>query len=152
MEAKLQQPESVNNAASEDVVAKEPAPLAMLPPATQSERDNERWRRLGEQIAGFLAQLPNRLSGFFNAYKQLLVSVALIVAAIISVKVILAVLDTINDIPLLAPTFELIGIGYLVWFVNRYLLKESTRQELLRQLQSLKQQVFGYQEFSELER
>ncbi|WP_243903127.1 CAAD domain-containing protein, partial [Aetokthonos hydrillicola] len=47
------------------------------------------------------------------------------------------------DIPLVAPTFELIGIGYSVWFVYRYLLKASTRQELTDEIAGLKTQVVG---------
>jgi len=58
--------------------------------------------------------------------------------AAITVKVVLAVLDALNDIPLLTPTFELVGIAYSVWFVNRYLLKASSRQELAEEIQSLR--------------
>ena len=55
-------------------------------------------------------------------------------------------LDALNGIPLVSPTFELIGIGYSAWFVNRYLLKASNRQELAQEIQGLKQQVVGSQE------
>jgi hypothetical protein len=55
----------------------------------------------------------------------------------------LAVLDAINDIPLLAPVFELVGIGYTAWFVYRYLLKVETRKELATEFESLKGQVVG---------
>jgi hypothetical protein len=65
------------------------------------------------------------------------------VTAGVTVKVILAVLDSLNDIPLVAPTFELIGIGYSGWFVYRYLLKASTREELTSEIDTLKSQVFG---------
>jgi len=40
-----------------------------------------------------LAQLPDYLGRFFNDYKRPVTSIALIVAAIITVKVVLAVLD-----------------------------------------------------------
>lgn len=70
----------------------------------------------------------------------------LIVAAIVAVKVLLAVLDSLNDIPLVAPTFELIGIGYSAWFVYRYLLKASTRQELTHEITTLKSQVVGQED------
>ena len=103
----------------------------------------EQWQKYGEQISGFLATLPEYLGSFFNQYKQPLVSVGLIVAAIVSVKVLLAVLDSLNDIPLVAPTFELIGIGYSAWFVYRYLLKASTRKELTSEITTLKSQVVG---------
>lgn len=96
-----------------------------------------------------LAELPDYIGRFFNEYKQPIISIGLILTAIITVKVVLAVLDALNDIPLLSPTFELIGIGYAAWFVNRYLLKASSRQELSEEIQALKQQVIGSQELPE---
>nr|MDJ0901521.1 CAAD domain-containing protein [Xenococcus sp. MO_188.B8] len=59
------------------------------------------------------------------------------------VRVILAVLAAINDFPLLAPLFELIGLGYTTWFVYRYLWKESSRKELKDEFEVLKSQVMG---------
>ena len=114
--------------------------ITKLQPPVQSQ---EQWQQYGEQISGFLATLPEYLGTFFNQYKQPLVSVGLIVGAIVSVKVLLAVLDSLNDIPLVAPTFELIGIGYSAWFVYRYLLKASTRKELTSEITTLKSQVVG---------
>lgn len=50
-------------------------------------------------------------------------------------------MDALDDIPVVAPTFELIGIGYSVWFVSRYLLKASNKQELAQKLEGgLRQQ------------
>lgn len=128
------------------MTASDPAPLAKLPPAPQTD---EQWKRVGTQISSFLAELPDYLGKFFNDYKQPIISIALILTAIISVKVVLAVLDALNDIPLLAPTFELIGIAYSAWFVNRFLLKASKRQELAQEIQGLKQQVIGSQQLPE---
>jgi hypothetical protein len=59
------------------------------------------------------------------------------------VKVTLAVLDAIDDIPLLAPILQLVGIVYSGWFVWRYLLKDENRRELLAEIDALKAQVFG---------
>jgi hypothetical protein len=144
MESQLQPPNV--DTSSEVIVTSEPAPLAKLPPAPQSE---EQWQRVGTQISDFLAQLPDYIGKFFNDYKQPITSVALIITSIITVKVVLAVLAALNDIPLLSPTFELVGIGYSVWFVNRYLLKASTRQELGEEIEALKGQVIGSQQLPE---
>ncbi|MBV9385221.1 MAG: CAAD domain-containing protein [Chroococcidiopsidaceae cyanobacterium CP_BM_ER_R8_30] len=62
-------------------------------------------------------------------------SIGLILAAFITLRVVLAVIDVLNDIPLLAPALKLIGIGYSFWFTNRYLLRASTRQELSQLIQ-----------------
>jgi hypothetical protein len=61
----------------------------------------------------------------------------------VTLRVLLALIDAINDIPLLSPIFEVIGISYSTWFIFRYLVKSSTRQELLTEISSLKNQFFG---------
>jgi hypothetical protein len=116
--------------------------ITKLQPPAQSQ---DEWLKYGEQISTFLATLPEYLGSFFNQYKQPLVTVGLIVGSIVAVKVLLAILDALNDIPLVAPTFELIGIGYSAWFVYRYLLKASTRKELTSEITTLKSQVVGKQ-------
>ncbi|MBN3923970.1 CAAD domain-containing protein [Nostoc sp. NMS4] len=114
--------------------------ITKLQPPAQSQ---DEWLKYGEQVSTFLATLPEYLGSFFNQYKQPLVTVGLIVGSIVGVKVLLAILDALNDIPLVAPTFELIGIGYSAWFVYRYLLKASTRKELTSEITTLKSQVVG---------
>ncbi|MEH2117270.1 MAG: CAAD domain-containing protein [Nostoc sp.] len=114
--------------------------ITKLQPPAQSQ---DEWLKYGEQISSFLATLPEYLGSFFNQYRQPLVTVGLIVGSIVGVKVLLAILDALNDIPLVAPTFELIGIGYSAWFVYRYLLKASTRKELTSEITTLKSQVVG---------
>ncbi|MHC5934926.1 CAAD domain-containing protein [Nostoc sp.] len=114
--------------------------ITKLQPPAQSQ---DEWLKYGEQISSFLATLPEYVGSFFNQYKQPLVTVGLIVGSIVGVKVLLAILDALNDIPLVAPTFELIGIGYSAWFVYRYLLKASTRKELTGEITVLKSQVVG---------
>ncbi len=145
MESQVQPPEYKDPTTSETIGVSDSGPLAPL----QSPTQDEQWRRVGSQISEFLAQLPDYIGKFFNEYKQPIITVGLILAAIITVKVVLAVLDALNDIPLLAPTFELVGIGYSIWFVNRYLLQASKRQELSQELQSLKKQVIGSQQLPE---
>ncbi len=116
--------------------------ITKIQPTTESQ---EEWVKYGEQVSSFLATLPDYVVSFFNTYKQPLVTIGLILASIVAVKILFAVLDALNDIPLVSPTFELIGIGYSVWFVYRYLLKASTRQELTHEISTLKTQVVGNQ-------
>jgi hypothetical protein len=56
--------------------------------------------------------------------------------------VILALVDAIDDIPLVAPTLELIGLGYGIWFVYRYLLQASSRRTI-EEIKTLKERVLG---------
>ena len=105
-------------------------------PPTQAEQ-------IKEQIISILSELPAYIGAFYQQYKSPLTVVGLILASIISLKVLLGIVDELNDIPLLAPTFELIGIGYTAWFVYRYLLRSSNRQQLGQEIEALKEQVFG---------
>ena len=53
------------------------------------------------------------------------------------------VIEALDGIPILSIIFELIGVIYLVWFVYRYLLKRSNRQELLDKIENIKREIFG---------
>jgi len=96
-----------------------------------------------EKVSGLLRDLPDYVTEFFKQYRRPIVTVGLIIAAIIAVKLVLALLDAINDFPLLAPLFELIGLIYSGWFLYRYLLKASNRQELLGDIAAIRDQVLG---------
>jgi threonine/homoserine/homoserine lactone efflux protein len=76
------------------------------------------------------------------------VTLGLILAGFVTVKVTLAVLEAIGDIPLLAPLLQLIGIAYTAWFVYRYLWKASSRQELVAEIDAIKTQIFGHDTLS----
>lgn len=106
-------------------------------PITQSI---EKGQWIVTQIFDFIVGLPDYVGTFFNTYKQLIISIAVIWGAAIALKVVLAIMQALNDIPLLGFTFELIGIGYCVWFISRYLLKSPTRQELAQKLEGVLKQ------------
>lgn len=139
----MQEPEFTETKSKETTVPEinsQTGTITKLQPPVQSQ---EQWLKYGEQVSEFLGTLPEYVGSFFNQYKQPLVTLGLVLTAIVTVKVLLAVLDALNDLPLVAPTFELIGIGYSAWFVYRYLLKASTRQELTSEITTLKSQVVG---------
>ncbi|MCT7950304.1 CAAD domain-containing protein [Ancylothrix sp. C2] len=115
-------------------------PIATITTETPPE---DGWTQIRDQALQILSELPEYLGSFFSSYQKPLVTVGLILSAIVSLRVLAAVLDAINDIPLLAPTFELIGLGYTAWFVNRYLLRASNRKELSVEIDTLKGQVIG---------
>ncbi|HEY9673310.1 MAG TPA: CAAD domain-containing protein [Waterburya sp.] len=111
-------------------------------PKAQSS-NQEQWRQFGEKTSVLITDLQNSAGEFFENYKPLLGSLAWIFAILVSVKLTLALLDAINDIPLLDVSLELIGLGYVVWFIYRYLLTASSRQELSGEFNNLKKQVFN---------
>jgi hypothetical protein len=143
METQQQQLESINVSSSKANLALEGTNtqnLPKLPPAAEIESE---WQRINRQVSEFFERLPSYLGRFFQDYKQALITVGLILAAIVTVKIALAALDAIHDIPLLSPIFELIGISYATWFVYRYLIKASTRQELSEEIRLLKNEFLG---------
>ncbi|MBF2089961.1 MAG: CAAD domain-containing protein [Synechococcales cyanobacterium K44_A2020_017] len=111
--------------------------------ASASNESQEQWQDIVDKVSAFLADLPAYLSEFFGEYKRPIITVGIITGSIVSVKLVLAVLGAINDIPLLSPLFELVGLGYSAWFVYRYLLQASSRKELAEDFTSLKEQVLG---------
>jgi len=143
METEQQQRESINPPLSQGTLALEGTDTANLPKLPPASEPESQLQQISRQISQFLEQLPEYLSSFFKDYKQPLITVALILTAIVTVKVVLAILDAINNIPLLSPLFELVGISYATWFISRYLLKASTRQELADEIQFLKNQFVG---------
>ncbi|MBZ8183201.1 MAG: CAAD domain-containing protein [Oscillatoria sp. PMC 1051.18] len=100
------------------------------------------WQEWVKPVSDFLSNAEN-IGQFFSDYRKPLITVAIFFGSFVAVKVTLSVLDAVNDIPLLAPLFELVGIGYTGWFFFRYLLKTSTRRELTAELDSLKKQYLG---------
>ncbi|MCW5316555.1 hypothetical protein GTQ43_22875 [Nostoc sp. KVJ3] len=143
METEQQQRQSINASLSQGTLALEGADTVNLPKLPPASEPESQWQQISRQVSQFFEQLPEYLNSFFKDYKQPLITVSLILSAIVTAKLVLAVLDAINDIPLLSPLFELIGISYATWFIFRYLLKVSTRQELSKEIQLLKDQFVG---------
>jgi hypothetical protein len=143
MEAPMQEPETVETKTSETTVPEMNNPTGTITKIQPSTQSQEQWLKYGEQLSAYLSNFTDYAGTFFNKYKQFFIYLGIAVGALIAVRVVLSILDALNDIPLVAPTFELIGIGYSAWFVYRYLLKASTRNELTSEITTLKTQVVG---------
>jgi len=117
--------------------------LGTLAPGKKSPLSDQPWQEWLQPVWEILGKIPEYTGEFFSNNQQPLISIGLIVLGIVSVKILVAVLDAIDDIPLLAPSLQLIGLGYTAWFVWRYLWKASNRQELVSELDALKNQIFG---------
>ena len=143
METQAQQTEQGNYSSPQDSLSfsgEDNRSLPKLPAAKESE---SQWQQISRQILEFLNQLPEYLGSIFNNNKQGLITLVLILSALVTVKVAIAVLDAVNGVPLLQPIFELIGVFYSLWFAFRYLLKFESRQELSQKFNSFKQQSLG---------
>jgi hypothetical protein len=110
---------------------------------TKSTGSAQAWQEWVEPVFDVLAKIPDYIGSFFSEYQQPLITVGIFLLGIITVKIVIAVLDALNDIPLLAPLLELVGLGYTAWFVWRYLWKASNRQELFSELDAIKSQILG---------
>ena len=103
----------------------------------------EQVKRVTAQVVDKLGYLDKYFGEFFVEYKRPLIAIGLFFGLFLSIKMTLAILDAINDVPVLAPSLELIGLLYSGWFVYRYLWKASNRRELANELNALKDQVLG---------
>lgn len=143
METEQQQTESLNATPPQGAIAL-PAPengqIQKLPPAGGT---NTQWQQTAKQVADVLGQLPDYVGSFYQKYNKPIVTALIVLSVVVTLKVLLALIDAINDIPFLSPIFEVIGISYSTWFVFRYLIKSSTRQELITEISSIKNQFFG---------
>lgn len=123
-----------------DMVGDRPGAITTV---TTTETPRDQFQDIKDQVVTIVSELPTYVSNFFSEYQKPIVTVGLILASGITIKVTAGVLDALNDVPLVAPFFELVGIGYTAWFVYRYMLKASDRQELVAEIEALKQQVVG---------
>jgi len=116
---------------------------ASIPSTDSTSETVEQVKRVASQIVDSLGEFPKYFGEFFQEYRRPLLALDLIFGAFISVKLTLAILEAINDVPVLAPLFELIGLIYSGWFIYRYLLKASNRSELASEMNALKDQILG---------
>lgn len=118
-----------------------------LTPDIQAEQApnelNNQAQIISKLPSNFFADLPEKISRFYQEYKLPIISIALLVASIIALKVGLAILSAVIGIPFVRPFFDLIGISYTFWFIGRYLLKDSTRKELAANFRLAKKQILG---------
>ncbi|MBE9210793.1 CAAD domain-containing protein [Nostoc sp. LEGE 06077] len=132
---------SVDVASSISTVALEGADTQNLPKLPPAREPETQWQQINRQISQLLEQLPYYLNQFWVAYKLPIITLGLVLAATVTLRVVLTVLNAINDLPLLEPSLELIGIVYSTWFVFRYLLQASTRQELWAEIRTFTSQT-----------
>jgi hypothetical protein len=113
-----------------------------LSSATSSEAMSANVQEIKTQVLSVLSDLFTYAGKFFEEYQKPITNVALIVAVLIAFYLVIAVIDAVNDLPLLAPVFELIGIGYTIWFVKQYWSAEA-REQLWVDVKTFTSQVVG---------
>ncbi|MBD2092697.1 CAAD domain-containing protein [Microcoleus sp. FACHB-1515] len=131
-----------NNESGTELVVSEPA--AEVRVSVDSENSEmATWRKVVESATDIISDLPEYIGRFFHQNGSLISAIGWLIVALLGIRVLSALIGTINGIPLLSPLFELVGLGYSIWFVNRYLLTSGKRQELSQEVNRIKQQILG---------
>lgn len=110
----------------------------------------QKGRYILAQILLFFIQSFEVITRVLTENTSAVVTAGLVVFAAIVLRLLFAVLNSLNDLPLVEPFLQLVGIGYSVWFFNRHILYAVDRQEFSQQLQGLKQQVVNSQQLPEV--
>lgn len=108
-----------------------------------SEDPTEQLKAYAAKALDSLGNLDNILGDFFNQYRSQITIAGIGFGSFIGVKLTLALLSALNEIPLVQPTLELVGLSYTAWFVYRFVLRADNRQELTEKYDGLKHQVLG---------
>lgn len=53
------------------------------------------------------------------------------------------ILGAVDRVPMIPKAFELVGLSYSAWFTWRYLLFKSSREELIQDVEDLKNKITG---------
>ncbi len=90
-----------------------------------------------KKIDTAIGVLIENIPSYLDKYPNLPAILGYGILGLISAYLSVAVLDAINDIPLLGSFFELAGLAYGIWFCIRYLLFASNREELKLKLDAI---------------
>ncbi|WP_375477301.1 CAAD domain-containing protein, partial [uncultured Nostoc sp.] len=140
-ESEVEQSKSFDITSTESIAGLESSKVETQPLPLFVNQPLPQWQQNDSSFSEYLEKLPKYLSRFSREYQLPIICFTTIITAIVAVKIVLAVLNVINEIPQLNLAFELTGIGYLIWFVFRYLFKASTRQELAAQISFIQKEI-----------
>jgi CAAD domains of cyanobacterial aminoacyl-tRNA synthetase len=131
-------PTEVSQSAPVDIKTDKSGSLSTAAPSETATNIQE----IKTQVLSVLSDLFTYAGQFFEEYQKPLTNIGLIVGVLVAFYLVVAVVDAINELPLLAPIFELIGIGYAIWFVKQYWSAEA-RTSLWANVQTFLDQVVG---------
>ncbi len=55
------------------------------------------------------------------------------------------ILGAVDRVPIIPKALELVGLSYSAWFTYRYLLFKSSRTELIKEVEALKEKITSSQ-------
>lgn len=112
-----------------------------LPSADPST--TEEVQAFGVKLRYYMDRLPGQAQEFFEIYKKPLTVLGITLFGLLGIAISNGVLDVLNTIPLMRPLLEITGLGYLGWFIWRYLRYAETRREFIQEYGRLKRRVIG---------
>ena len=83
------------------------------------------------------------LQNFFSDFRRPATTLALLFALFLALKVLAAVLATLDSIWLVGSLLKLTGVGYTAWFVAQNLLYAHKREKTVSQLNQWRQEIVG---------
>jgi isoleucyl-tRNA synthetase len=130
--------------------AEEDIPVEAIADEEQTPKTSLNPQEIWETILDVLSDYPDHVGKFVTEYQRVLVILMLLAIVSLAVYLTVAVLNTLNEIPLVEGFYKSVGLGYLIWFGYRYLLKAATRQEFSDFLKSWTEEVFGTSSLEEI--
>lgn len=95
------------------------------------------------QTQEILADFSDFMGKLFSGYQKALGGVFFIIILLFLTKITTTVVATINQIPVVNLTMELVGIIYTIVFVSRNLLLAKTRKSLLEKIKLTREDILG---------
>ena len=91
-----------------------------------------------------LTKSPTHFSFFLSQWEGIEnkpLFVAYSIGGVVAVWVTATVIGTVDKVPLFPKFFEAIGLAYSSWFTYRYLLFKTGREELIKDVETLKDKI-----------
>lgn len=127
---------------TQKAIPEEPQPKPEKVPVT-IVTDSPAKQQVWDKIAWFLSKLPDGIGKTLKNNEKPIVLLSLIFGILIVLQIVLAVIDTIDNTPIVSQTFRLIGLGFSLWFIARYIISWNGRQQLGNLYQQFKTEVVG---------
>lgn len=134
---------TASTVSSEPVVSDASIHDAAASYASATESASANWQSYQSKQAEFIANATSSVKTFFRENQTLLINLGWVLLALVGLQLLFTVLDVIDNIPLMTPILKLVGLISTGWFVWRYLLKASTRQELVQKFRQAKSELLG---------
>ena len=144
--APLTEPSSIESTTEEKdelVSSEEILPQEESEEISSTVTSQQEWQQVLKGVAEFISRLPDEVSEFVGENRRSLVVLALILSAMVTFYVALAIAKAALEVPILSPVLEFMGIGYTAWFLYRYCWRAETREELLEMVRSLSEEVIS---------